>query len=47
MTVAELGAARPPAKTQRPLRLEPVVEHVDRSLLVRGGEAGRVVDHGN
>src|SRR5215472_12142727 len=29
------------------LRLEPVVEHVDRSLLVRGGEGGRVVDHGN
>src|SRR5579859_6834922 len=29
-----------------PLGLEPLVEHVDRSVLVRGGEAGRVVDHG-
>ena len=29
------------------LRLEPVVEHVDGRHLVRGGEAGRVVDHGN
>ena len=29
------------------LGLEPVVERVDGSHLVRGGEAGRVVDHGN
>src|SRR6266704_2814049 len=29
------------------LRLEPVVERVDRSHLGRGGEADRVVDHGN
>jgi hypothetical protein len=46
MTVAVLGEARPPAKTQWPLGLEPVIEHVDRSHLVRGGEAGLVVDHG-
>jgi hypothetical protein len=29
------------------LGLEPVIEHVDRSHLVRGGEAGLIVDHGN
>src|SRR5438046_936705 len=50
-TVVEDGgrAGRGEATSEDPatLRLEPVVEHVDRSLLVRGGEAGRVVDHGN
>ena len=29
------------------LRLEALVEHADGCHLVRGGEAGRVVDHGN
>src|SRR5262249_59490389 len=42
-------AGRPEATGEDPvtLRLEPVVEHVDGRLLVRGGEAGRVGDHGN
>src|SRR5207245_1658671 len=40
---------RPEATGEDPvaLGLEPVVEHIDGSHLVRGGQVGRVVDHGN
>jgi len=46
MTVAELGAETA-GEDPVTLGLEPVVEHVDRSLLARGGEVALVVDHGN
>ena len=42
-------ARRPEAGGEDPvaLGLEPLVEHVDGRRLGRGGQAGRVVDHGN
>src|SRR6204780_2954445 len=36
-----------PGEDTETLGPEAVVEHNDRSHLVRGGEVGRVVDHGN
>ena len=47
MTVAVLGRREAAGEDPVAVGLEPLVERVDRGHLVRCGEVGRVVDHGN
>lgn len=41
------GLGQPAGENPMTFRLEPFVEYVDGRHLFLGGEAGRVIDHGN